>query len=215
MLRGTSSSEERADPRGVVRELPVRRPSDEDLVRAIRAGDRDASGLLFDRHGAAVERVLWGVLGPEPEIEDLLHEVFVRALAGIADLDDPARVKSWLFGIAVFTAREWIRRRMRRRWLRFVADVPETPTAAPDAAISEATRDTFTVLASMSEDERVLFGLRFVEGMELAEIALVCDLSLSTLKRRLKAAEKHFLARAQHHPSLAPWIREGGRWELA
>ncbi len=63
----------------------------------------------------------------------------------------------------------------------------------------------------MGADERVIFSLRFLEGMELAEIAVACDVSLSTAKRRLKEAEKHFVARARRMPALRPWLEEG-RW---
>ncbi len=204
----------RTETHGVVRELGVRKRSDEELVAELRAGGRDAGAALFERYGAAIERLLWGVLGPEPEAEDVLHEVFVRALAGIHGIDDPSRLRSWLNGIAVFTAREWIRKRTRRRWLRFVEEVPELTFQAASEEITEATRRTFAILADMRAEERVFFSLRFIEGMEMAEIAVVCDVSLSTAKRRLKVAEQHFLNRARKEPALASWIEEGDRWEV-
>lgn len=196
------------DRASVVREL---RP-DATLVAEVRAGSNAAAAMLFDRHGARIERLLWSLLGPEPEAEDLLHEVFVRALEGIHDLEDPARLRSWLAGIAVHTAREWIRRRTRRRWLRFVEELPDPPAICASEEVGEATRCTFEVLRGMSADDRVVFSLRFIEGMEMADIAVACDVSLSTAKRRLKDAEKHFVARARRMPALRSWIEEGGRW---
>src|SRR5690606_19895887 len=153
----------------------------------------EAAGVLFDRYGAHVERLVWSILGPEPEAEDLLHEIFVRALEKIETVEEPSRLKSWLTGITVYTAREWIRRRTRWRWLRFVDVLPETSQPTASEEVSEATRCTFDVLRSMSADERVFFSLRFIERMELAEVALACDVSISTVKRRLKSAEKHFV----------------------
>lgn len=198
--------------RSVVRELHPGRVSDSDIVHELRAGVRSAAALLFDRYGARVERLLWSVLGPSGDTEDLLHEVFLRAMSGIADIEDPARLESWLTGIAVITAREHIRKRARRSWLRFVEEPPELVQPAPSEEVNEATRCTFDVLSGMGADERVLFSLRFIEGMEMAEIAVACDVSLSTAKRRLKEAEKHFLARARRMPALRSWIEEGGRW---
>jgi len=186
--------------------------SDAAIVAELRAGARAAAALLFDRYGGHVDRLLWSLLGPEPEAEDLLHEVFLRALAGIGDLEDPSRLRSWLTGIAVHTAREWIRKKVRRSWLRFVQEVPELEVASASEEVTEATRRTFAVLSAMGADERVVFSLRFIEGMEMAEIAVACDVSVSTAKRRLKDAEKHFLARARHEPALKSWIEEGGRW---
>lgn len=199
-----------AERSSVVREL---RP-DALLVAEVRAGSSAAAAMLFDRHGAKIERLLWSLLGPEPEAEDLLHEVFVRALEGIHELEEPARLRSWLTGIAVLTAREWIRRRVRRRWLRFVEELPDPPAICASEEVNEATRCTFEVLRGMSPDDRVVFSLRFIEGMEMADVAVACDVSLSTAKRRLKDAEKHFLARAKRIPALRPWIEEGGRWAI-
>ncbi|MBX3185877.1 MAG: RNA polymerase sigma factor [Labilithrix sp.] len=216
MRNPSPQSEPRAD--SVVRELRpgLRAPSDADLVGELRGGRHDAAGSLFDRHGPKVERLLFSLLGPEPEAEDLLHEVFLRAIEGIHDLDEPAKLRSWLTGIAVFTAREWIRGRVRRRWLSFVAELPEPPPGPARVAteeVTEATRCTFDVLRGMTADDRVIFSLRFIEGMEMSEIAVACDVSLSTAKRRLKDAEKHFVARARRYPALRPWIEQGGRWE--
>ena len=216
-----ASARDRRD--SVVREL---RPglassgaTDAEIAVALR-GDADArktsaAVMLFDRHARHVERLLFSLLGPEPDAEDLLHEVFLRAIEGIGNLEEPSKLRSWLTGISVHTAREHIRRRTRRRWLSFVAEVPEpppSPTRVATEEITEATRCTFEVLRGMSADDRVLFSLRFIEGLEMGEIAVACDISLSTAKRRLKDAERHFLNRARRFPALAPWIEEGGRW---
>ncbi len=214
----TPARRKSAEPRtSVVRELhPQRAAPDAQLVEGIRGGSTEAAGALFDRYGAQVERLLWSLLGPEPEAEDVLHEIFVRALEGIDGVEDPSRIRSWLNGITVYTAREWIRRRVRRRWLRFVDELPEPPVVSSPTAseeINEATRCTFEVLHAMSADDRVFFSLRFIEGMELSEVALACDVSVSTAKRRLKDAEKHFVTRAKRHEALRPWLEEG-RWAV-
>lgn len=202
----------------IVRELHPRAArnavvTDALLVAEIRNGSTAAAGTFFDRYARHVERLIWSLLGPEPEAEDVLHEIFVRALEGIESVEDPSRLKSWLTGITVHTAREWIRRRTRRRWLRFVDELPEPPTPSASEEVNEATRCTYDVLSSMSADDRVFFSLRFIEGMELSEVALACDVSVSTAKRRLKDAEKHFLARARRHGALLPWLEEG-RWAI-
>lgn len=223
-LRQSKAGTERHDRRdSVVRELrPATRAgrganggTDAEVVGELRTGAQAAAVTLFDRHAQHVGRLLYSLLGPEPEAEDLLHEVFLRAIVGIADLEDPQKLRSWLTGITVHTAREHIRKRVRRRWLSFVAELPEPTPVHPRVSteeVTEATRCTFDVLRGMSPDDRVIFSLRFIEGMEMAEIAMACDVSLSTAKRRLKDAESHFLSRARRVPALHSWIEEGGRW---
>jgi RNA polymerase sigma-70 factor (ECF subfamily) len=61
----------------------------------------------------------------------------------------------------------------------------------------------------MPVDERIVFALRFVDGMELGEIAEACELSLSTIKRRLGKAEERFTRIAGREPSLVDWIGGG------
>ena len=81
----------------------------------------------------------------------------------------------------------------------------------------QALLDAFSLLPmlqGMSTDDRLVFSLRFIEGLEMADVAVACDVSLSTAKRRLKDAEKHFLARAKRIAALRPWIEEGGRWAI-
>src|SRR5688500_2280393 len=57
---------------------------DSAFVARLRAGDRVAIGALFDRHADRIERVLYRVLGVDAEIPDLLQDVCVYAMTGIA-----------------------------------------------------------------------------------------------------------------------------------
>ncbi len=184
------------------------------LVREIEAGDIPATTTLYDRYSRDVERVLLSIIGPSIDIEDLVQEVFMKALAGIASLEEPSRLRSWLVGISVFSARDWLRRKVRKRWLSFVADYDDDTTARPEPSIetSDALRKTYEVLSRMPEEERIVFSLRFVEGLELTEVALACDLSLSTAKRRIGKAERRFLLHARRCPVLGPLVAEGPRW---
>lgn len=188
----------------------VRKDDGTALLDALRVNDSDAAAALFDRYGEHVERVLARVLGVDSELQDLLHEVFIRALVGIADVRDPALLKSWITSIAVFTARECIRRRSRRRWLKFLpwSEVPEQVAPPFDFAGSEVLRATYALLDRLPADERIAFTLRFIDGMELTETASACRVSLATIKRRLSRAEARLRAAAQEHPAVAEWLEE-------
>jgi RNA polymerase sigma-70 factor (ECF subfamily) len=64
----------------------------------------------------------------------------------------------------------------------------------------------------MPVDLRIPFALRFVDGMELRDVAEACDCSLATVKRRLASAEKRFLALANRDPALAAAVARSVRW---
>jgi RNA polymerase sigma-70 factor, ECF subfamily len=197
----------------VVRPLPF--ASDADLVRGMVARDPEAMGAFYDRHAAHVLRILARILGSrEGELKDLQHEVFVRAFSSIQTLADPNAVRAWLTSIAVFTARICIQRRTRGRWLRFFSP-EELPSAiAPDAdhEAGAALRATYAILDRMATDERVAFALRFIDGLELTDVAAACGVSLATIKRRLARAEVSFARMARSEPVLADWLEGGARW---
>ncbi len=78
---------------------------DEALVRALRAEHPGAYRVLYQRYAGEILRVLYRVLGSDDEMDELLHEVFVRAFRNVGAVESPDRLKAWLTGIAIFVAR--------------------------------------------------------------------------------------------------------------
>jgi RNA polymerase sigma-70 factor (ECF subfamily) len=188
--------------------------SDAALVEGLRLRQAAAIHVLYERYSGRVLRTLHRLLGNERELSDLHHDVFVRALHSIRGLKDPSRLEAWLTGVAVFTARSTIQRRVRRRWLQFMAPeaLPEAEAVVSSNDASEALRATYAALEQLAVDERIAFVLRFIEGMELKEGAVACSVSLATFKRRLARAEERFTELASSSPVLRDWLEGGSRW---
>jgi RNA polymerase sigma-70 factor (ECF subfamily) len=202
-------------PRGVVLPLPSVRDNTA-LVQGLRAGEPWASAALFERYAPHVERMLRKILGPQrrAELADLVHDVFVQALASIKSLREPGAMPAWMQSITARVAYRTIRAQRIRRWLCFwePATIAEVASPDVDADALDACRRVYAVLDRMPADERVAFALRYVEGMELAQLAVACDVSLATIKRRLARAEQRFAGAAQRDEILRGWMKEGGRW---
>lgn len=208
------------DAQAVAELLPLRRSqaelpapeSDELLVLSLRARHPDAGTLLFDRYAPHVRRVLVRVMGPDSEILDLVHDVFVTAFESVNRLVDPRALRAWLTQIAVFTARARIRRRVRGRVLRFLpfTELPEPELPPADFEASQSMQAVYRVLEGLDTDQRIAFALRFVAGMELTEVAASCGVSLATIKRRLARAQLSFVNAAKREPALAEWLRSTG-----
>ena len=206
------------DSQAVAELLPLRKSqselpapeSDELLVLSLRAQHPDAGTQLFDRYAPHVRRVLVRVMGPDSEILDLVHDVFVTALESVHRLVDPKALRAWLTQVAVFTARARIRRRVRGRILRFLpfSDLPEPELPPADFEASQAMQAVYRVLDGLDTDQRIAFALRFVAGMELTEVAGSCGVSLATIKRRLSRAQANFTAGALREPALAEWLKQ-------
>jgi RNA polymerase sigma-70 factor (ECF subfamily) len=192
----------------VVRALPFD-GDDAELVAGVLAGRADASSALYDRHAEGIHRLVFRLMGPDTEIEDVVHDVFLRALESLPRLRDPSALRSWLFGIAIRVVRIRIQRRMRQRWLKVMPpeDVPEM-SATPDMGLGEALRDVYAILKQLPADERIALVLHRVEGLPLEEAAASCETSLATFRRRLARAESKFFMRAEKKPTLLPWLGE-------
>jgi RNA polymerase sigma-70 factor (ECF subfamily) len=148
------------------------------------------------------------VLGPQPELDDLVQDAFLEALRSIDGLENPAALRAWLGSIAAITARGWLRKRARKRWLVFLPtdEMPESEAAQVSPEVSEALRATYRVLDRLPTDERVTFALRFVSGLDIAEVAASTNVSLSTAKRRVAASTARFRRLAAHEPALTDWL---------
>jgi len=106
---------------GVVRRLP-NALEDAELVAGALRGERASKAAIFDRYGSLIQRIVVRTLGPDGEVEDVVHEVFIDAFASLSNLRDPSRLKSWLACIAVGRAKNVLRSRRRRPWWRVFGD---------------------------------------------------------------------------------------------
>jgi RNA polymerase sigma-70 factor (ECF subfamily) len=204
-----------AESHAVVRPLGTVRDA-EALLDGLRAGEPWAKAALFERYGPQVQRQLRKLLGPQPSLEvpDLIHDVFVRALAAIHQLRDASALRSWMQAITLRTAYRALRVQRARRWLRFwePIEATELPVDAVDGEVLDAYKRTYAVLDRMPAAERIVFALRHIDGMELSPIAVACEVSLATVKRRLAKAEQRFAAAARRDEVLRGWLQEGSRW---
>jgi len=199
--------ETRPAPEGRLLRLPVP-DSDAALVLAVRAGREDAREEFVRRCAPDIERILYRVLGPDPEMEDVLHDVFIVAFGSLHTLRDPQALRSWLVGIAIRKARTLIARRKRWRFIRSVppGELPDREAPTMSADVSDALRSTYRILTQLPVDDRIAFALRKVDGMELVAVAEATDVSLATAKRRIARAERRFVQLARNHEVLVPWL---------
>src|SRR4051812_42079239 len=154
---------------GRVTPLPFVGP-DEELVEALRKGHPGAAKAFYDRYADVVDRVLFRVLGGDDALPDLIEASFLRAIAGVGRLRDPARLQTWVASAAVMVARAHLRRRARARlaarWrgVRPDAEVdvgPGTPRAAD--TVGRAMLSVYDVLDALPVDERIVFALRVID----------------------------------------------------
>jgi RNA polymerase sigma-70 factor, ECF subfamily len=195
-----------------LRLVPVGEAPAEDaagLVAAVLGRAPGAAGRMWDQHAPLVRRILRRMLGPV-DVEDAVQDAFLRLFRDLASLREPSSLRSYLIGITLHVARRELRRRRARRWLRLsddggVAD-PEVGAPCEREESRAALRRLYQVLDRLSDERRMVFVLRYVEGLELAELSAVLDCSLATTKRRVADAARRVTLLASSDPLLAPYL---------
>jgi len=142
--------------------------ADADLVRRAIGGDRDAAGEIYDRYAPLVRAILLDATGSLSEANDLLQEVFLRALAGLAQLRQPELLCGWLIGIARRQGSEYRRAKSRQRH-RFTP-LANDPPAVSDGADSEEIALVRQAIRELPEQERLAIHIHYLCG-ERAEVA--------------------------------------------
>jgi len=83
--------------------------TDAALVVAVGQGRREAYEELIRRYTGAIAALCRSKLGLRGPVDDMVQETFLRGYRALATLDDPAKVGSWLYGIAVRTCLDWLK----------------------------------------------------------------------------------------------------------
>jgi RNA polymerase sigma factor (sigma-70 family) len=163
-------------------------PSDRELVVETQAGNPAAMGILLERHRAGMTAAAVRILGPGPDVEDVVHDAFLVALGSVGRLRDPDSAGAWLSGIA-----RNLGRRRRRSVTRAQLGLATQSAAGPVSPSAEAAIDSlalrdwvWSALNRLSEPLRLAIVLRhFSEARSYREIALISGVPVGTVRSRL------------------------------
>lgn len=159
-------------------------------------GGIDDFDALVEAHRPRIFRFLLASLRDRETAENLTQDCFVRAYQARARFRGDASVATWLMHIAANLVREHEasgRLKFWRRTLRPDVDVTDVSDWIPDrqrspeavASAKEQVRAVWKAAAQLSERQRTVFLLRFVEDMDLLEIAAVTGMKEGTVKAHL------------------------------
>lgn len=164
------------------------------LVQRVAAGDRDAFGALFDRHGRIVLGILVRMLSSAPEAEEVLQEVFLQVWTG-ADRYRPERGTPVGWMVMMARSRALDRLRSDRARVRREDTIGrEAPTLSADPSslerleVSDRRREVLELLGTLPPDQRECLELAFFDGLTHSEIAERLGAPLGTVKSRILMA---------------------------
>ena len=189
--------------------------SDSELVTLARNGDNDAFGVLVRRYQMTARRLAMRLVASEDSAQELTQEAMHQAYLSLDRLREPARFKSWLYGIVLNICRSHLRdREISFFSLEVIIDglpfytiplfnVPATPEKlAEERELHRIVLDAVNTLASRDRDVLLLF---YYAQLSLQEIALLMDSSTGAVKVRIHRARRRLKASLMlNHPEIVP-----------
>lgn len=185
-------------------------------IEACRRGDRRALDALFRAEAPALQRLLLRLVGPGPEVEDLLEATFSAAMEAFPRFRGEASVERWLACIATRTAYQHFRYAKHRRHTSLEllrgASEPLDGQPLPDAVAENRRRveRLYHHLGKIGPKKRIPFILHFLEGRPIDEVAAIVGANAVVTKGRIFLARRALLARASKDPVLKDLMEAGG-----
>ena len=189
-----------------VAERVAERAAERETVAACQRGDREAFDRLVQRYQREVYRLCYRYLGQHEDANDLAQEVFLRAWRSIGRFRGDSAFSTWLYRIAVNTAKNHLVAAKRRPPSSDVeADEAEHYTGAqrlhdfdtPEHEMlrQEIAREVSETVAQLPEELRQAITLRELEGLSYEEIAEMMDCPIGTVRSRIFRAREAIDAR--------------------
>jgi RNA polymerase sigma-70 factor, ECF subfamily len=185
--------------------------SDAAIVAGIVDGKESAAAALWSRYGKLVYRLAERSLGCPHEAEDLTQDVFVCLLNKVGGLRDATSLRSFVVSVTIRTLKWQLRRKRRRQWwvnLTRTGGLPDLAVQGGD--VEQVLGRFYRLLDRLKPDDRVIFVLRRVDGMQLQEVAQATGHSLATVKRRLVKADAQLSQWMEHEPLLVIYLAQQG-----
>lgn len=191
------------------RRVVSRADQNAELVERMRSDPVAAAPLLYARFAPPVNRLVWRLLGADPDHNDVVQQIFYRVLKQSKHLREPEKLDSWVHTIAANTVYELLRRRQVRRV--FLRELPTEAHAdlVRDVEARDMLLRTKALIERLPPKERIVFVLYYVEGRTLSEIAEIRGYSLATAKRKVGRANKRFQHLLSKNPELLRLLRGG------
>jgi RNA polymerase sigma-70 factor, ECF subfamily len=202
---------------------PAADNSDALLVARTVAGDQAAFELLVIKYQRRIERLIGRMVRDVDLVEDIAQETFIRAYRALHQFRGDAQFYTWLYRIAVNTAKKFLLELKRDPTITQAAmqssddedetfysrnesityETPESVLAAKEIAVA-----VNAALEALPEDLRQALTLREIDGMSYEDIAELMNCPMGTVRSRI------FRAREAVSAKVRPMLEKqtGKRW---
>lgn len=192
------------------------RAVDLELVRRVQHGDQRAFDLLVQKYQHRIAHLIGRYVRDPSEVEDVAQEAFIKAYRGLANFRGESAFYTWLYRIAINTAKNYLvsaGRRVPEQGVD-VADAEryddgallrDTDTPERELMTSEVQRTVYRTIESLPAELRDAVTLREMEGLSYEDIATAMGCPIGTVRSRI------FRAREAIEQAIAPLLDETGK----
>ncbi len=196
------------------------RDVDLELVQRVQRGDRRAYDLLVIKYQRKIMRLLSRMVHDPADIEDVAQEAFIKAYRALPQFRGDSAFYTWLYRIAINTARNWQAARQRRpiavsslenedgETFDQIDGLSDHGTPESMVASRQVAETVNAAIEALPEDLRTAIVLREIEGMSYEDIATTMQCPIGTVRSRIFRAREAIAAR------LRPVMDQdtGNRW---
>ncbi|MCU0495114.1 MAG: sigma-70 family RNA polymerase sigma factor [Chloroflexaceae bacterium] len=146
--------------------------TDNELITRAKASDPNALATIYERYSPGIYRYIYYRVGDAEVAEDLRAEVFLRMLESMDRYEDRGwPISAWLYRIARDRTIDLLRRQQKRPHLPLEAwsDLCDGPEGTVD--VQMAREELHRSLAHLTEHQRMVIWLRFIENFSVQEVA--------------------------------------------
>ena len=158
------------------------------ISRCVLADDRRAFGTLVEAYQPKLRRFFMNLtLGDEYLSDDLAQETFIKAYIELRSFRGMSRFSTWLFRIGYNEFYSYMRSRHETS---DIDSITSQPIGDDSFSATEASHDVKVAMASLSEIERTVVTLFYIDDLPLKNIAVITGLNQNTLRSYLHRAKE-------------------------
>lgn len=190
-----------AEEQGAERARMSEAQVDQLLVERVQKGDKRAFDLLINKYQHRIISLVARYVNDQAEAMDVAQEAFIKAYRAIDRFRGDSAFYTWLYRIAINTAKNWLVARKRRPPTSDIdatdaeqygmdSRLREQGTPEHELMRDEIKRTVFDTIAELPEDLRTAIMLREMEGMSYEDIAITMDCPIGTVRSRIFRARE-------------------------
>ncbi|MFA4912743.1 MAG: RNA polymerase sigma factor RpoE [Burkholderiaceae bacterium] len=180
---------------------------DAELVARVQRGDKKAFDLLVLKYQRKIMRLLSRMVRDPHEVEDVAQEAFIKAYRALPQFRGDSAFYTWLYRIAINTARNWLSARGRQPSTPNALETEDgetfnqtdnlTDNSTPEslAASREIAETVNAAIQALPAELRTAIVMREMEGMSYEDIAQSMNCPIGTVRSRIFRAREAIATR--------------------